>query len=110
MAADRMVRSRAFIGNRPCRYISGNAEVAFPARASTTTTIAAAANLPTPAITTTTSTTNVADVASSTGSLPAVAAVTAVSVAIPSTDLDTFASVPTVTVAVNVATPSSYTF
>jgi hypothetical protein len=94
--------------------LSGNAEVAFPP---TPMTIAADANLPTPA--TTTSTANVAAVAASvmsslttttTSSLSAGTAATATGVVIPSTAFpsETFASTPTVavTTTANVATPS----
>ncbi len=76
--------------NRFWMLLSGNAEVAFP---SSTTTIAAAANLPTPAATTAgTSTANVAAAASvmptltttATGRLPAAAAPAATSATTPS--------------------------
>jgi hypothetical protein len=95
--------------------LSGNAEVAFPPR---TMTIAAAANLPAPAVTAATSTANVAAVATSvmstltttaTGNLPTAAAATSISAVIPSnaSASDAFASARTVTVAANVATPST---
>jgi hypothetical protein len=81
--------------NRFWTLLSGNAEVAFPSR---TTTIAAAANLPTPAAAATTTLT---------GSLPIAAATvsTATSAATPSTasTSDAFAS----TAAANAATPSA---
>jgi hypothetical protein len=95
--------------NRFWMLLSGNAEVAFPPRS---TTIAAAANLPTPAITAATSTANVADVAASvvsalttsdTSILPPAAAAAAASPTIAS---DAFASAPPVAAA-NTATPSA---
>jgi hypothetical protein len=98
--------------NRLWMLLAGNAEIAFP---STTTAIAAAAKIPTPA--TAMYTANVAAVAAfmvcaltttSTGSLPAA---TATHAAIPSTAsaLDGFASTPNATTAndANVATPSA---
>jgi hypothetical protein len=101
--------------NRFWMLLSGNAEVSFPSR---TTTIAAAANIPTPA--TATSTVNAAAVAASvmsglttttTASLPAATAAAATHAAIPSTASasDGFASTPTVTdaTAANVATRSA---
>jgi hypothetical protein len=96
--------------------LSGNAEVALP---SSTTAIAVAANLPTPA--TSTSTANVADVAASemsdfttnaTGSLPtadASASSTAASAVTPSvaSASDAFVSNVAAAAAANVATPSA---
>jgi hypothetical protein len=101
--------------NRFWMLLSGNAEVAFPPK---NATIAAAANLPTPATAAATSTTtNVAGVAASvmaalpttvTGSLPAAAAAAATSATTPS---NASASDPTVAAAAaaaaNVATPSA---
>jgi hypothetical protein len=95
--------------------VSGNAEVAFPSRTTTTTL---AANLPIPATTVATSATCVAAVAASvmsplmtttTGSLPRAASVAATSTGIPSTVSvsDAFASTYTVTAAANVATSSA---
>jgi hypothetical protein len=94
--------------NRFWMLLSGNAEVAFPSR---TATIAAAANLPTPA--TSTSTTDVAAFAShvtiaATAGLPtAAAATTATSATTPSTasPSDAFRFAPTIAAA-NVATLS----
>jgi hypothetical protein len=97
--------------------LSGNAEVAFPSRA-TTIAVAVAASLTTPAITAATSTVNVAAVAASTmstltttasSSLPLAAAAVATSAVIPSTASasDAFASAPTIAAAANVATPST---
>jgi hypothetical protein len=96
---------------------SGN-EVAFPSR---TTTIAAAANIPTPATATATSTANVTAVAAfvtsvltttAIFSLPAAAAAAATRTSIPSTASasDVFASTPITVAAANaayVATPSA---
>jgi hypothetical protein len=89
--------------------LSGNAEVAFPSR---TTTIAAAADLPTPATAAATSSANVTAVAASTvsavtttatSSHPGAALAIATSSATPSATLDAF--VPTVAAdAANVAT------
>jgi hypothetical protein len=98
--------------NRFWMLLSGNAEVAFPSR---TTTIAAAANLPTPATTAATSTANVAAAAASvksvltttsTGSLPPAAGAAATSAAIPYTAYaaDAFAFDAA---AADVATPSA---
>ena len=94
--------------NRFWMLLLGNAEVAFPPR---NTTIAAAANLPTPVTAAATSTANVAAVTASvmstlttnaTDSLPAAAADATLSTA---SAPDTFA--PTVAAAANVATPSA---
>jgi hypothetical protein len=103
--------------------LSGNAEVAFPSRA---TTIAAAANLPTPTPATNTTATSTANVAAAvaasvtsaltttataTGSLPAAAAAATTSAAIPSpaSASDALASTPTVAsfAVANVAAPSA---
>jgi hypothetical protein len=102
--------------NRFWMLLAGNAEVAFPSR---TTTIAAAANIPTPtaATATTTSTAMFAAIMASvmstltttaTGSLPAAAVATATRAAIPTTASDAFASTPAVAAATaaNVTTPS----
>jgi hypothetical protein len=98
--------------NRFWMLLSGNAEVALPSR---TTTIAAAANLPTPATIAATSTANVAAVAAfempalrttATDSLPAAAATSADTLSTLSA-LDAFASTPTVAAAANAATLSA---
>jgi hypothetical protein len=88
--------------------LSGNAEVAFP---SSTTTIAAAANLPAPATAAATSTTDVAafaghvTTAATAGlSIAAADATATTSAATPSAASDAFA--PTVITDANVATPS----
>jgi hypothetical protein len=90
----------------------GNADIAFPSR---TTTIAAAANLPTPATTTGTSTANDAAVGAfempaltttATDSLPAATATSAATPAIVSA-VDVFASSPTVAAATNDAALSA---
>jgi hypothetical protein len=90
--------------------ISGNAEIAFPSR---TTTIAAAANLPTPA--TATSTANVTAVAASamialtstaTGSHPAATATDAATLS-PAAAFDASAPAPIAVAAANVTTPSA---
>jgi hypothetical protein len=98
--------------NRFWMILSGNAEVAFPSRI---TTIAVAANLPTPATAAATSTANVAAVAASVmsaltttaiGSLPTADAVptTAASAVPPSSPPALDASAPEVATAANVAT------
>jgi hypothetical protein len=86
--------------NKFWMLLSGNAEIAFPSR---TPTIAAAANLPSPATATSALTTTAA------GILPADTAAAATRAAIPSSTSDAVTSTPAVTdTATNVASPSAY--
>jgi hypothetical protein len=100
--------------NKFWMLVSGNAEVAFPSR---TTTIAAAANLPTPVAATVTSIANVAAISApvisdltttATVSRPVAALATATSATNPSAASDAFAFAPAAAAdAVDVATPSA---
>jgi hypothetical protein len=82
--------------------LSGNVEVAFPSR---TTTIAAAANLPTPTTGAATSTANVAAVAASVMSALATTATRCLSLAAAATAA--IAVIPSTAAVANVATPSA---